>query len=325
SVSATSRSTSTRSRRSTSSTRWAPTISSSRPTTRTPTAHSPKRWSSSSDCPWPTRCAARSSGAIARGSTTSTRRRTRDSFNISHGGKADMAHAYQTDQYEGMIAETVTMKGPNGDTINAYVARPLGKGPFPGMVVIHHAPGWDEWYRECTRKFAHHGYVAISPNLYFRDGHGTAEDVGAKVRAAGGAPDARGLGDLEGANSLLRSLPYVSRKIGGFGTCSGGRRAVLAGPRLKGLDAVIASRGRPGGHGQGRAHADPAGGAHRVHQGPVGAGARALRQRRQGADAGAGESARSGAEEARQELRVPPLRRRRPRLLLLRPGGVPAG
>ena len=84
-----------------------------------------------------------------------------------------MAHAYQTDQYEGMIAETVSMRGHNGDTINAYVARPLGSGPFPGMVVIHHAPGWDEWYRECTRKFAHHGFVAISPNLYFRDGHGT--------------------------------------------------------------------------------------------------------------------------------------------------------
>ena len=47
---------------------------------------------------------------------------------------------YQTNQYEGMIAETVTMQGHKGETINAYVARPLGSGPFPGMVVIHHAP-----------------------------------------------------------------------------------------------------------------------------------------------------------------------------------------
>ena len=47
------------------------------------------------------------------------------------------------------------------------------------------------------------------------------------------------LGDLDGANSLLRSLPYVSRKVGVFGTCSGGRHAVLAGSRLKGFDAVI--------------------------------------------------------------------------------------
>ena len=52
---------------------------------------------------------------------------------------------YQTNQYEGMIAETVAMQGHKGETINAYVARPLGSGPFPGMVVIHHAPGWDEW------------------------------------------------------------------------------------------------------------------------------------------------------------------------------------
>ena len=29
---------------------------------------------------------------------------------------------YQTDQYEGMIAETVSMRGHNGDLINAYVA-----------------------------------------------------------------------------------------------------------------------------------------------------------------------------------------------------------
>ena len=73
---------------------------------------------------------------------------------------------YQTDMYEGMVAETITMHGANGDVINAYFARPLGAGPFPGVVLIHHLPGWDEWYREATRKFAHHGYLALSPNLY---------------------------------------------------------------------------------------------------------------------------------------------------------------
>ena len=108
---------------------------------------------------------------------------------------------YQTNMYEGMLAETVTMQGAKGDKINAYFAKPMGEGRFPGMVVIHHAPGWDEWYRECTRKFAHHGYMAISPNLYFRDGHGTPEDVGAKVRAAGGVPDDQVLGDLEDRKS----------------------------------------------------------------------------------------------------------------------------
>jgi carboxymethylenebutenolidase len=49
----------------------------------------------------------------------------------------------------------------------------------------------------------------------------------------------RVLGDLDGANAWLRSQPYVSKKVGIFGTCSGGRQAFLAGCRLQGLDAVV--------------------------------------------------------------------------------------
>jgi carboxymethylenebutenolidase len=146
---------------------------------------------------------------------------------------------YQTDMYEGMIAETVTYPGANGDLINAYLARPLGPGPYPGMLVIHHMPGWDEWYREATRKYAHHGYVALSPNLYFRAGHGTPEDVAAKVRAAGGLPDEQAVGDMAGALHYLQSLPYVSDKIGIWGTCSGGRHAYLAACRVPGFSAVV--------------------------------------------------------------------------------------
>ncbi len=146
---------------------------------------------------------------------------------------------YTTDQYEGMTAETVNQQGAKGDKINAYFAKPLGQGKFPGMVLVHHAPGWDEWYKECTRRFAHHGYLTISPNLYFRDGHGTPEDVGAKVRAAGGVPDEQVLGDIEGSMAFLRSQPNFNGKIGIFGTCSGGRHAFLAGCKLKGLSAIV--------------------------------------------------------------------------------------
>ena len=68
--------------------------------------------------------------------------------------------------YEGMFAETVRMQGHQGDQIDAYLARPLGSGPFPGIVVIHHMPGCDEATKEITRKFAHHGYAAIMPDLH---------------------------------------------------------------------------------------------------------------------------------------------------------------
>src|SRR4029453_18807880 len=81
------------------------------------------------------------------------------------------------DEYEGMIAETISLPGHGGDEINAYYARPLGPGPYPAIVLFHHRPGWDEWYKEATRKFAHHGYVAICPDLFSRFPPGPPDEV----------------------------------------------------------------------------------------------------------------------------------------------------
>jgi len=128
--------------------------------------------------------------------------------------------------YEGMIAETISIKSHNNEPISAYVARPLGPGPIPGIVLIHHAPGWDEWYRETTRKFAHHGYAAISHNLYHRAGQGNADDVAAKVRA-------------EGAVQWLRAQPWLNGKVAVLGTCSGGRQTFLFACRTKSIDAAV--------------------------------------------------------------------------------------
>ena len=65
-----------------------------------------------------------------------------------------------------------------------------------------------------TRQFVGHRrprsrrrrYAAISPNLHFREGKGTPEANSASVRAAGGMPDNRTMGDVEGAIRYLRSL-----------------------------------------------------------------------------------------------------------------------
>jgi carboxymethylenebutenolidase len=141
--------------------------------------------------------------------------------------------------YEGMIAETIGINGNKGETVSAYVARPLGPGPFPGMVLIHHMPGWDEWYREATRKFAHHGYATISHNLYHRFGEGKADDVAAKARAEGGVADDQMIGDTEGAVQWLRAQPWSNGKVGLFGTCSGGRQTFLFACKSKSIDAAV--------------------------------------------------------------------------------------
>ena len=100
--------------------------------------------------------------------------------------------------YRGMTCELVTVRGHDGDGVEAYLARPTGDGMRPGVVVIHHMPGWDEWSLEVTRRFAHHGYVAISPHLFARHGPGDPDDVAARARAAGGATDDQVMGDIAG-------------------------------------------------------------------------------------------------------------------------------
>jgi carboxymethylenebutenolidase len=146
---------------------------------------------------------------------------------------------YQTDTYESLLAETIMIQGDKGDWINAYFARPLGPGPFAGMVLTHHMPGWDDWYKETTLKFARMGYATICPNLYYRLGHGTPEDVATKARAAGGVPDDQAVADLAAGARFLTSRPISNGKVGIFGTCSGGRHSYLAACRTPIYDAVV--------------------------------------------------------------------------------------
>ena len=141
--------------------------------------------------------------------------------------------------YDALFAETVLIRGHQGDQIDAYLARPFGAGPYPGVVIIHHMPGWDGPTKEIARRFAHEGYAAISPNLHFREGKATPEENSASIRAAGGMPDDRTMGDVQGAVDYLRTLPYLNGKVGVIGYCSGGRQSYLAACTLRGLDAAI--------------------------------------------------------------------------------------
>ena len=141
---------------------------------------------------------------------------------------------------EPLLAETVTISGHGGDPVPAYLARPLGAGPYPGIVVIHHMPGWDEATWEIARRLAAHGYIAICPNLHHRDAPGAApDDAAAAARANGGVPDQRFLGDCDGALRYLRALPSCSGRVATIGYCSGGRQSFLAACELDPDAAVV--------------------------------------------------------------------------------------
>jgi carboxymethylenebutenolidase len=140
----------------------------------------------------------------------------------------------------GMTCENVTINGDKGTPITAYVAKPSGPGSFPGVVLIHHLPGWSEFYIETTRRFAHHGYLAICANLYERDGggsDGSPDDVAAKARAEDGIADSQMVGDTEGAVGWMRAQPNHNGKVGLFGSCPGGRHAFIYASQRKDVDA----------------------------------------------------------------------------------------
>ncbi|HEV2413946.1 MAG TPA: dienelactone hydrolase family protein [Candidatus Dormibacteraeota bacterium] len=132
-------------------------------------------------------------------------------------------------RYEGQIAETVTIRGHGGYPLVAYLARPFGAGPYANVLVIHHGVGWDEATKEITRRFAHHGYIAICPNLYAREGADLSpDDAAAAARGKNGVPDEQFLGDVAGAIAYMRDLPTSNQKVGTIGYCSGGRQSFLA-------------------------------------------------------------------------------------------------
>jgi carboxymethylenebutenolidase len=138
-----------------------------------------------------------------------------------------------------MRAETVTITGHGGEEIGAYLAQPLGDGPYGSVVVIHHMPGYDRATKEITRRFGAEGYLAVMPNLYHREAPGAdPDDAAASARAAGGVPDERLVGDISGAIQYLKALPSANGKVGCIGYCSGGRQTFLAACSLK-LDAAV--------------------------------------------------------------------------------------
>ncbi|HVB90947.1 MAG TPA: dienelactone hydrolase family protein [Acidimicrobiales bacterium] len=140
---------------------------------------------------------------------------------------------------EALTARNVNLVGHRGDTINAYQALPAGEGPHPGVLVIHHLPGWDSATKEITRTFASRGYNVLCPNLYAREGlNADPDDAAAAARAAGGVPDEQFLGDMSAAIEALRALPSSNGKVGVIGYCSGGRHAFLTAVSLP-VDAAV--------------------------------------------------------------------------------------
>src|ERR1700685_2472522 len=120
------------------------------------------------------------------------------------------------------------------DTVQGLIFAPEGKGPFPGILVIHEYWGLNDWVKEQASKLSDLGYVALAIDLY-RGKVATTPDQAHEIMR--GVPEDRAQRDLLAATAYLRAQNFVNAKrVGAIGWCMGGGYALdlaVADPKLK--------------------------------------------------------------------------------------------
>ncbi|MBS3906320.1 MAG: dienelactone hydrolase family protein [Syntrophaceae bacterium] len=144
-----------------------------------------------------------------------------------------------------VLSENVRFEG-KGVTLGGYLSRPSGKGPYPGVIVIHENRGVTDYIKEVTQNLAKEGYVGLAVNLVSRslgpDYPGGSDEA---LNALGKLSDAEAMADLDAGVEYLKKQPVVfTNSIGCMGFCMGGRYSLLFAAHRKELKAAVVFYGR---------------------------------------------------------------------------------
>jgi carboxymethylenebutenolidase len=137
----------------------------------------------------------------------------------------------------------VEYPGPQGETLEGYLARPSGTAPKPAVIVIQEWWGLNEHIRDITRRLANEGFIALAPDLY----HGVVVTEPDEARKQVMELDMNNaVREIRQAVDFLQARDDVaSARVGIVGFCMGGRLVLQTARVEPDLGAAVAFYGTP--------------------------------------------------------------------------------
>ena len=141
------------------------------------------------------------------------------------------------------MKDPITVQGQDGK-FAAYIARPETV-PAPAVVVLQELFGVNADIRKHCDELAEQGYLALAPDLYWRQEPGVDLNVTSQadwdhgLRLYSAYDRDAGVGDIKDTIDAARSLPECSGKVALLGYCLGALMVFMTAVRNDGIDAAV--------------------------------------------------------------------------------------
>jgi carboxymethylenebutenolidase len=135
------------------------------------------------------------------------------------------------------MKKEVTIKSHDGGKFGAFLVYPDSDLPAPAVVVIQEIYGVNKNMRKVTEHLSQAGYLAICPDLFWRQEPGlelddhNEKDMEKAFKLYNGFDVDLAIEDLKSTLDFMRKLPESTGKAGTVGYCLGGKLAYLMAAR----------------------------------------------------------------------------------------------